>query len=1416
MLSKVETDTHLMYLSVFSFAFEKWIQRSVSSIAVLLVDLPIKTNNNCSTAVCCHHNAYVCNSLPQPVRAWPWHQGLCTWQELSVSDRSLSFLSIVEWRHRMFFSRLRLLILKSLRYAWRRRLCRCCPKVLFELGIPAICLLLLYTLRWIHSPSVSSTHPTKTAPFVVPARLSKSVWNYTSVYRCPSANRTIEILDTEIFDRLRRLCRRSSFILNVSPGNSRDLLLNSSLAREHQFTYRCRYEDRQWCQSLRRDHDAVQLQNASTFCSSAESDEWKPLVRNYLALESLLHRPRMRSRLSIHTWPCSSYLYDKLFEVGPRFALIIMTLLIDGCILFSFYLLLQSLIAEKEQGMTELLRLLSIHPLLNSLAWFLRVFLVQLVVIVGLIFILKVSIHGSAYFSYVSMGFLLPTMFLWTVQVLSRSILMAHLFSSILKASIWSTLIYLVSCWLALSSTIQLPFFLHLLASAWLPFYSIKQLVILLLHINKDLGRWSGFTQEVFSVWFSMVGGIALMWLLAFYLEPIRPGKYGLPRPWTWPLDFILQRRSNRSAKEKSTSESMIRPVSLNECITVRVDCVTKAFGRHKREQQIAVDHLSFELEGSKIYGLIGPNGSGKTTTMEMICGLLASDSGSIHIHGQSLREHRSAIGYCPQQDMLFAYLTAREQLEFYARVRTTAKDIDQKQIDQLLALMEMTDHAHRLCHTLSGGMQRKLSILCAFVGQANVILLDEPSSSLDPVARRLLRNWLREYKTDRTILVSSHLLDEVEELCDSVIILDSGRMRTQGSILELKQQYARSTDRLHLDTIPSYVPRDWIIDEGNRLIEIPNRQQCIQLLGQLERDHIRYALKNVTLNDVFLQLTSSSDAPCQGKDGLGKQSGKALFLDADVNQSQMKSLFLTRTSPRPWLEQCVGVFIRRAQVLARQARLLPLVILLYLIYALVPSHLLAWNSPSESIHYIVSSPSEFLDRLNLNDVRKTIVPPVDDFQQQLLSKSCPCYRTRSNGDRLDIAARSSNLRHRRKFIGLQVLSSEHLACYLPSPVLSNLLVSCLPIFSSLTNRSLSPLQIISGQAADSPSTSTLSQFDPSYLCFYTLPPAGHSSVLILSLIFVVCAALTIQDYTSELYSYSLIHGLHPLVHWFTVFLTDLLLCSLWFVIHLLITRFVHASAFDGAFFVLAPLFFLVTLPFIYLLARVFRSPLLGAMAILFLLQLAHLVNTLRIFIELFRGYRTLAVLFQIGRWLLILLFPNVNVSTLVVAVLRRRSSCPLDSNEQLFYERYPHKILIHTLIFIAQFFLYLIFLILMDTSAKRLFTVRNQKKRHGEEEDEDVLKERRRVAAMKDPARLEQALVVENLSKSFHGSATPAVNRLTFAIAPRECFGLLGFNGSGKFEVRTNRRSEKSIPRENHDISNVGGWTATIGRPDR
>ena len=652
----------------------------------------------------------------------------------------------------MLLYHLRLLIGKSLRYAWRLRTCHCCPKVIFELFVPLICLLILILLRWIHTPGTSKNRPSSydgskpTDIQLLPPSIHSSIesihlFNYSSIVRCPTSDISIEIVDPILFNRFQNRCPQNRFLLSSkSTKYDAQILLNTS-SQGNIIHYRCRYDNSQWCQNLTQlisEQDPLEVQHPSSkLCSHVDIYQSKEILHTYLAIESLLKTPIRKQSLIVYTWPCSSYGSDPLFSFAPRFVLIFFLVLIDGLILFGFNHLFHALIEEKSQGITELLRLISIQPILNSLAWFLRVFVIQLITMILLIFVLKLPFDGAIYFRHVSVWLIIPTILFWSIQVLSRAILIGHVFSSNLKATLWSWLIYFLSCWLAYSSLVRLPLFLHLFASAWLPFYSIKRAFILLFRLNANLGENKGFIGEILAIWLSMIIGSVIMWLLAYYLEQIFPGKYGISRPWTWPLDTLRKNRVKQQKRRDSVTMQMVQ-THPEPNTTVYVNNLTKTYGRFNAETQLAVDHVSFKLEKSMIHGLIGHNGAGKTSTMEMMCGLLSCDCGTIEIHDQNLYENLSelqkCIGYCPQQDMLFSHLTVIEQLEFYARVRSKGNAIDSKQIEDLLRMMDMDENSRHLCHTLSGGMQRKLSILCAFVGQANVILLGRRMSVRDEV----------------------------------------------------------------------------------------------------------------------------------------------------------------------------------------------------------------------------------------------------------------------------------------------------------------------------------------------------------------------------------------------------------------------------------------------------------------------------------------------------------------------------------------------------------------------------------------------------------------------------------------------------------------------------------------------------------
>ena len=221
--------------------------------------------------------------------------------------------------------------------------------------------------------------------------------------------------------------------------------------------------------------------------------------------------------------------------------------------------------------------------------------------------------------------------------------------------------------------------------------------------------------------------------------------------------------------------------------ITVSAQGLSRKFGI-----RTAVDDLSLELKRGEILGFLGPNGAGKTTTMQMLTGNLAPSMGSINICGVDLLDHPSAakarIGYLPETPPLYRELTVREYGDLAARLHRVPKTRRGAAIDDALARCGLADVAKKLIGTLSKGYQQRVGIAQAIVHQPDVVILDEPTIGLDPNQIREIRNLIRELGRDRSVILSTHILPEVESVCDRVQILHHGATVFNDTIATLKQ----------------------------------------------------------------------------------------------------------------------------------------------------------------------------------------------------------------------------------------------------------------------------------------------------------------------------------------------------------------------------------------------------------------------------------------------------------------------------------------------------------------------------------------------------------------------------------------------------------------------------------------------------
>jgi ABC-type multidrug transport system ATPase subunit len=209
--------------------------------------------------------------------------------------------------------------------------------------------------------------------------------------------------------------------------------------------------------------------------------------------------------------------------------------------------------------------------------------------------------------------------------------------------------------------------------------------------------------------------------MLSWYLEKVFPGEYGIPFGW----NFLFKKDYWRSEKINNHTESISKRNITDNIPIVHVDHLVKKFGPDK----IAVNDVSFDLYENQITSLLGPNGSGKTTIFNCLIGIYKQTSGSITIATEDEMDYdtrlKKSMGYCPQHDILFDLLTIKEQIEFYATARGFGKNKEEI-ANEMLGLVNLEGSKNLYCNSLSGGMKRRLSLACAFVGDTKIILLDE------------------------------------------------------------------------------------------------------------------------------------------------------------------------------------------------------------------------------------------------------------------------------------------------------------------------------------------------------------------------------------------------------------------------------------------------------------------------------------------------------------------------------------------------------------------------------------------------------------------------------------------------------------------------------------------------------------------
>jgi lipooligosaccharide transport system ATP-binding protein len=286
-----------------------------------------------------------------------------------------------------------------------------------------------------------------------------------------------------------------------------------------------------------------------------------------------------------------------------------------------------------------------------------------------------------------------------------------------------------------------------------------------------------------------------------------------------------------------------------------------------------AVDGISFEVAPGESFGLLGPNGAGKSTTMRMVGAVSTRSSGTLTILGMDPDSYgpeiRSQLGVVPQSDNLDTELRVRENLIVYGRYFGLPLAQVKRRADELLAFAQLEDKAKARVDDLSGGMKRRLTIARALINDPRVLLLDEPTTGLDPQARHILWDRLFRLKEQGTTLVlTTHYMDEAEQLCDRLVVVDKGRIMAEGSPAALIREYStREVLELRFGSDRNAEVAGRLGDVGERVEVLPDRVLIYSNDGEAELARVTdLGLRPITslvrrssLEDVFLRLTGRS-----------------------------------------------------------------------------------------------------------------------------------------------------------------------------------------------------------------------------------------------------------------------------------------------------------------------------------------------------------------------------------------------------------------------------------------------------------------------------------------------------------------------------------------------------------------------------
>uniref|UniRef100_A0A7S2W446 ABC transporter domain-containing protein n=1 Tax=Mucochytrium quahogii TaxID=96639 RepID=A0A7S2W446_9STRA len=649
--------------------------------------------------------------------------------------------------------------------------------------------------------------------------------------------------------------------------------------------------------------------------------------------------------------PTAAYKYDPFWsQTSGTFALFLLL-----SMLYPLAMIIQQLVSDKETKVRELMYMMGLRPSTYTLAWFLLYLAFCIVLALCLMGISKINL-----FVYSSSSVIFVYFLLFALCSLSYGFFIASLFERTNVATIVGLLVFFIGYFLFVGlGTDDTPtgvqIIISLIPSTAFSFgtVSFSEYEGGLVGVNWSNFNSSGQGQYTLGTCFAMmILDTILYLLLSVYFDAVLPSSTGAAREkWYFPFVmccccFSRKRKSGFDGElgsDKQYADAVTRQTELETSLVSESDgffepvpgvlsdlrtqgkCVMvqglgKSFKTAKGNVQ-AVDDLSLTFFEGQITVLLGHNGAGKSTTISMLSGLVTPSAGNAFVGGLSIKDKdemkqiRHSLGVCPQTNVLFPELTVREHLQIFAGIKGMQGAEEKQAIKEMIAEVGLTPKTNVRSKALSGGMKRKLQLAIALLGDSKFIVLDEVTSGVDPYSRSLLWNTILKYREGRTIVLTTHYMDEADLLGDRVAIMGEGKLRTIGTSLFLKNRFGVGYE-MTIETSSAAVATGDILDrvqefaKGSTLLSDVGTEVIIQLplsvskqfpamLKSLEEDKTKLGICNIaisvtTMEAVFLRVAQGgaegaiANRRSQSVDMNARRQSK---LDKDSSAVQVKAL---------------------------------------------------------------------------------------------------------------------------------------------------------------------------------------------------------------------------------------------------------------------------------------------------------------------------------------------------------------------------------------------------------------------------------------------------------------------------------------------------------------------------------------------